>query len=94
MKNNQTHYYPSTSQDKAFTDGVNASATAIGAQTTIVRLLATGSACRVNFEKAVVATDMKLVVGVPEYFTIQAGAIITVRGDGGAGSLNITEMTQ
>lgn len=93
MRNLQTTYKPATAQNKAFTASAS-NATAISAHCYNVRLVSDQN-CYVNFEKAAAAADsLELVANVPEYFSIQGGAVISVIRKTNDGNLNITEMTQ
>jgi hypothetical protein len=94
MRNIQTTYKPGASQNVAI-GAASAPSTDIGNFTMNVRLHAT-VACYVNFEEGKPATtdDMLLAAGIPEYFTIDPGTKINCIQASGAGTLNITEMTQ
>jgi len=93
-RNNQTSYKPFASQNVSFTSS-SASATAINAHIDVVRLVAT-KACYVTFDGSTPSssTAMKLVEGVPEYFSVDGGNVIKVIRDAEDGSLNITQMDQ
>jgi len=93
MRNLNTTYRPGPSQNRTFT-ATSANAAAIDGHNFNVRLVA-DQGCYVCFDgRAAVTTDMELVAGVPEYFSIQGGAVISVIRKTADGTLNITEMTQ
>jgi hypothetical protein len=91
-KNSQTTFKLGTSQNVSFT-ATAANATAIGAFTQTVRL-APNVNCRVSTTGTAGATSTLLFGGIPEYFTINPGQVISVIRDTADGVLNITEMTQ
>lgn len=84
---------PGTAQKLNFT-ATSAQSVAVGADTTLVRLLAQGADCRVAFgsDPTAVAADTLILAGVGEYFAIKPNEkIAALRDAGTSGTLNITE---
>lgn len=79
-----------TSQKVAFT-GVDAAATATGANTEIVMVVAT-SACHINFGAAATANSMYIPPNYPIWLQVPGGTIIHVIQDAAGGNLNIVEV--
>lgn len=85
--------YPGTTQEIDTTASSGQSA-AVGATTTIVRLVTKTAPCRVAFgaNPTAAAADTLLPLGVPEYFAIRPGDKIAAIRDGASdGKLQITE---
>lgn len=82
---------PGTVQALAFT-GTSAQSSALGATTTMVRLIAS-AACHVAFGTNPTATtsNMYLAANVPEYFGVTPSTKIAAIQVSGGGNLNITE---
>jgi hypothetical protein len=96
MMRQAAHYYPDVTQAASY-DASVAITNAVGAQTVVVRLIAT-TACHVNFATTPTATtsDFLLAANREEYFTIKPGQkVAAIKQSGGtAGILYVTEMTQ
>jgi hypothetical protein len=86
----QTTYKVGASQNKAFTASA-ANADPVDSDTKVVRLVADQD-CHVAFTGDATTASMKLVSGVPEYFSIDGGDVISVIRTSADGTLNITEM--
>ena len=85
--------YPGASQNVAFT-AASAQSAAVGAQTTIVRVLALGADCRIAIgaDPIAGAGSTPVMERVPEFFAIRPHEKIAVIREGAAdGVLNITE---
>lgn len=85
--------YPGKSQGVAFT-AVSAQSAAVGAATTIIRVLALGADCRIAIggDPTAVADGTPVMERVPEFFAIRPKEKVAVIRDGATnGTLNITE---
>ena len=85
--------YPGSSQNIAFTAG-SAQSAAVGAETTIIRVLALGADCRIAIgaDPVAGAEATPVMERVPEFFAIRPHEKVAVIREGGNdGTLNITE---
>lgn len=85
--------YPGASQSLSFA-AASAQSAPVGADTTIVRLLATGADCRIAIgaDPTANATSTPVMERVPEFFAIRPGErIAAIRHAAVDGTLNITE---
>lgn len=85
--------YPGASQTVAFT-ATSAQSAAVGAQTTIIRVLALGADCRVviGANPTADAGSTPVMARVPEFFAIRPNEKVAVIREGADnGTLNITE---
>jgi hypothetical protein len=85
--------YPGVSHDIAFSAS-SAQSAAVGAQTTIIRVVALGADCRIAIGADPIATtsDVPVMARVPEFFAIRPNEKVAVIREGSVnGTLTITE---
>jgi hypothetical protein len=84
--------YPGTSQDLAF-GAASAQSSAVGAATSVVRVIAKTNDARIAIgaNPTATATGTLCKAGVAEYFACRPGDKLAAIQDSAAGTLNITE---